>query len=503
MSELEINRHRTAIRRNRLSRPVSLLVEKGLIEPDTTFFDYGCGHGQDLEILLKNGFTDVLGYDPHYKIDAPLVESDVVNLGYVINVIESTKERAEALKKSFSLAKKVLCVSAMLRGQQGYEGECYSDGVKTKTGTFQKYYDQVELKNYIESTLNEDAIALHQGTFLVFKHEKDKLEYLEKKYRRNVFLEVTRLDPVTRELSKVRVFKPKLEQLVKESPFFAGVLRFVFEHGRLPAPEESDDYQNILNEFKSKKKIASLVIDNVEPTEFKSVRKKRKDDLLVMFALRRFARRGFPTLKDLPVTTLYDIKEFFGGYKPFLKNAEGLLFTLGNSGEMSKSLNSVEVGKVLPDAVYVHPSYLKDLPPVVRVKVGVAEALVGDIEECNLIKINKVKDKVSFLVYEDFDEVEHPALLFSYAVNIPKAHIKEWDFTTRENPPILHRKDTFVAPDYPMYKKFKRLSEEEEALGLLGHNHIGTMLGWDKFLIEKGLTVSNHKVKKLEQSAER
>ena len=496
MDGTEIQRHRTAIRRNRLSRPVSLLIEKGLMSPGSHFFDYGCGYGQDLDILGQNGFQNIAGHDPHYMADTELIESDIVNLGYVINVIEDPHERSRVLKKAYSLAKKVLCVSAMLKNQQGYEGESFTDGVKTKTGTFQKYYDQAELKNYIESVLGGDTIALQQGIFLVFKNEKDKIEYLETKYRRSVLLEVTKIDPITKESRKVRVFRPKLEQLIKDSPFFGNVLGFVLGHGRLPLPEESGGYRRLIEEFKSKKKISALIMDNVDTGELEHIRKKRGDDLLVIFALRRFTKRGFPVQKDVPASTLYDIKSFFGGYGPFLKNAEALLFSLGNERETAKALNSVSIGKVLPDAVYIHPGYVKDLPPIVRIKVGVAEALIGEVDGCNLIKINKIKDKVSFLVYEDFDEIEHPALMLSYVVDIPKAKIKEWDFTDRENPPILHRKETFISPDYPMYEKFRALSEEEEKLGLLGHGNIGTMLKWEEFLLGKGLAIVDHKIRR-------
>ena len=492
-----IERHRAAIRRNRLSRPVSLLIEKGLLAPNAKFFDYGCGHGQDLEILKKNGFSDVSGHDPYYRPDERFVESDIVNLSYVINVIENPQERANVLKKAFSLTKKVLCVSAMLHNQKSYKGESFADGVKTKVGTFQKYYEQAELKNYIESVLNEEAIVLHQGIFIIFRDGKDQLEYLERKYRRAIHLEITRLNPLTNELTKVRVFRPNLEQLIKESPFFKSVLGFVLDHGRLPATEESSDYQKLVKEFKSKKKIANLIVGNVDEEELEAIKSRRCNDLLVIFALRRFSRRGFPKLKDIPISTLYDIKGFFGSYKHFLNNAESLLFNLGDSQLMSKTLSGIHIGKILPDAVYIHPSYLKDLPPVVRVKVGVAEALIGDIDDCNLIKINKVKDKVSFLVYEDFETVEHPALMYSYSVDISKAQIREWDFTTRENPPVLHRKETFVAPDYPSFQKFQKLTEEEESLGLLGHNHIGTMINWEKFVLDKGLIIIDHRVKKL------
>ena len=48
---LEIERHRAAIFRIELSRPVRLAIEWAILNKDTTFFDYGCGHGGDVEFL--------------------------------------------------------------------------------------------------------------------------------------------------------------------------------------------------------------------------------------------------------------------------------------------------------------------------------------------------------------------------------------------------------------------------------------------------------------------
>jgi hypothetical protein len=43
MDTPSIQRHRTAIRRLGHSRPVALAQAQGLIAPDVSFFDYGCG----------------------------------------------------------------------------------------------------------------------------------------------------------------------------------------------------------------------------------------------------------------------------------------------------------------------------------------------------------------------------------------------------------------------------------------------------------------------------
>jgi hypothetical protein len=80
-------RHLTALTRNSISAPVQLLIRHGLLSIGTTFFDYGCGRGGDVAALHGEGFQSD-GWDPHFEPDSPRIEADVVNLGFVVNVIE-------------------------------------------------------------------------------------------------------------------------------------------------------------------------------------------------------------------------------------------------------------------------------------------------------------------------------------------------------------------------------------------------------------------------------
>ncbi|MBO9484508.1 hypothetical protein [Salinisphaera sp. G21_0] len=50
-------------------------------------FDYGCGHGDDLSELQAHGIT-ASGWDPNWRPEGEKTEGDLVNFGYVINVIE-------------------------------------------------------------------------------------------------------------------------------------------------------------------------------------------------------------------------------------------------------------------------------------------------------------------------------------------------------------------------------------------------------------------------------
>lgn len=49
--DVVVQRHRTAIKRTGFSLPVKCMLRDGLLDPSTQLFDYGCGHGRDLELL--------------------------------------------------------------------------------------------------------------------------------------------------------------------------------------------------------------------------------------------------------------------------------------------------------------------------------------------------------------------------------------------------------------------------------------------------------------------
>ena len=105
------------------------------------------GSFNSLGLRVSNATDGILHID-----NTPRVHADVVNLGYVINVIEDTTERCNTLRQAWDLCRNVLIVSAQIliagRGSQQVE---FGDGVLTRRGTFQKYFTQGELREYIET----------------------------------------------------------------------------------------------------------------------------------------------------------------------------------------------------------------------------------------------------------------------------------------------------------------------------------------------------------------
>ena len=110
----KISRHLTALSRSNLSAPMQSLARHGYLDGSLTVFDYGCGKGDDIRNLMANDIL-VSGSDPHYAPDQPKQEADIVNIGFVINVIENYQERLDALLGAYALSRHVLVVSAMLQ----------------------------------------------------------------------------------------------------------------------------------------------------------------------------------------------------------------------------------------------------------------------------------------------------------------------------------------------------------------------------------------------------
>ena len=181
---IEISRHKTAIRRYDLSKPIKRALEHRLVDTEATIFDYGCGLGTDVTALKALGYK-AEGWDPVYQPETSKQPCDVVNLGYVLNVIEDPAERIEALLDAYRLSKRLLIVSALINRTVDLKSAIrYQDGIVTQRKTFQKFYDQSELHQFIEDVLDTTAIPVALGIFYVFRDAADQQDFLSRRTRR-------------------------------------------------------------------------------------------------------------------------------------------------------------------------------------------------------------------------------------------------------------------------------------------------------------------------------
>lgn len=474
-----IPRHKTAIGRSTLSRPIKLALADGLIDPETSLFDYGCGRGDDLRILSVMGYSGS-GWDPVHRPDAALQSAPVVNLGYVVNVIENPAERQHTLCRAWQLAEQVLIVSARLSAEAPLmtEAEAFADGYVTSRGTFQKLFEQHELKTWIDQALETAAVPAGPGVFYAFRDPDERAAFVASRYRREII--VPRL---TRSVDRFEDYKALLQPLMD---FFAA-------RGRLPDPDELPETAAVITTLGSLKRAFRLIQSGTGAEAWAEIAGKRAQDLLIYLALARFD--GRPTLSHLPLPLQRDIKALFPSYAQVCTQADALLFSVGRTEEVNTACSSSLVGKKTPEALYVHVSAIDQLPASLRVFEGCARAYIGRVDGANLIKLNRLEPKISYLTYPDFEEDPHPALAQSLSVNLQTFRVRTRDYSAFHNPPILHRKETFLPVEHPLRAKFARLTASEEAKGLFVEgNRIGTRHHWEQLLTEKGLTMRGHRL---------
>lgn len=183
---IEVQRHKTAIVRYSFSKPIQSLIEYGLLKEDVSLLDYGCGQGDDVNGLKELGYN-ALGWDPVYNPDEPKEPAEIVNLGFVLNVIEDPVERTEVLQKAYDLSKSLLVVATLVASSStSAQGRPYKDGILTNRNTFQKYFQQNELQHFIEDVLNTSAIAVGPGLFYAFRSHADQQRFLSNRSKRPI-----------------------------------------------------------------------------------------------------------------------------------------------------------------------------------------------------------------------------------------------------------------------------------------------------------------------------
>lgn len=530
---------------------MALAYEDGVLGPTSTVFDFGCGLGGDIRQLRQLGIT-ATGWDPSHQPDVALAPADIVNLGFVINVIEEPPERREVVRRAWELAERVLVVSARPSWEaRDLRGSPHGDGVLTGKDTFQKFYEQDELRTYLEVTLGQRAFAAAPGVFYIFRDEQQAQAVLACRARRNAGNRGARVSEMLYELHREQLtvlesfvvreqrlprdgeLDPALEAALVEElgslrtafalvrratgasrwagvdlghpsqaerrfdryrDLLAPLVAFVEDRGRLPRSDELPTAESIEATFGTIRSAFAAVRRVTGADRWTLVEERARRSFLVYLALAAFG--GRPRFRDLPIDLQLDVRDLFGTYKNAVTEANRLLYAVGDVGAVERAARTAAVGKLTPEALYVHVSAVDALPPLLRVYEGCGAALSGTVDEATIVKLHREKPQVSYLGYPNFDRDPHPALSTVIVARLGILKLSFRDFRQSDNPPILHRKETFVGHEYPGRDKFVRLTEQEERHDLLCSATIGTRRGWEHALAEKSLELRGHQVRR-------
>ena len=409
-SQTRIQRHLTALTRNSLSAPIQLLIGHGLISYDVTVFDYGCGRGDDLRGLGSLGIR-CSGWDPHYAQDTSLNSAEIVNLGFVVNVIEDAIERVEAIQKAFALSTTALVASVMLHSNDR-PGKPYRDGYLTARNTFQKYFSQDEFKDLLEQVLEQDPIMIGPGIALVFSDKDAEQRFLLSRYRST---------NVARRLLGARL-----------SPRIA----------RAPRAERI----RVTRVSKSEREFSELrpLMDDLWKAPYKNLEPKLR----------------------------FDIRYFFVDYKRATEAALRLLLDLGEPEiilEACKEAAANGFGWLDDDhSLQLHVSLVERLPVVLRAYISCGLLLWDNIGSVQLIKIHIGSGKLTLLQYDNFDDLAIPLLVKRVKVTIRKLDYDVFDYQEPQYPPSpLLFKSRYMHEDMAGYAEQAAFDEQLESTGIV------------------------------------
>jgi DNA phosphorothioation-associated putative methyltransferase len=473
-----VQRHLTALSRTNLSAPVQALWRHGLISPERTFFDYGCGKSDDVRTLCANSI-DANGWDPHFRPDAERRTADTVNLGFVINVIEDLDERVEALRGAYGCANGVLAVAAMLASQQPPDGHMHGDGYLTSRNTFQKYFTQVQLRDFIEHVLDESAIAVGPGVFFVFKDKGLEQRFLQRRYGaraahalQGTWLRMARVarGPKPR---REREHKPSREAALIAS-HQAGLHALWLAHvelGRPPVPDElAPDVVEQLAAAGAWAKLCRIATREFDSEPRERAERQKCQDLLVFAALQQFGKRQ--PYRDLDGALQRDIHYHFGDYQTLQTTAKSLLPELSQPERLYAACSEASARGLgwLEDShsLQLHTQLVLKLPALLRIYIACATVLVGDIGDFDLVKIHIRSGKVTLLQYEDFDTSPLPRLRQRVKVKLKELDLDLFDYGSAAYPsPLLYFKSRFMNEECVHYPEQVEFEAQCERLGLL------------------------------------
>ena len=153
-----------------------------------------------------------------------------------------------------------------------------------------------------------------------------------------------------------------------------------------------------------------------------------------------------------------DVKYFFGNYTSAINEATELLFSVGKPELINQHCEQaykdfgrgrLEVGHSLT----IHRNDVELLPAPLRVYIGCATQLYGDIETIDLVKIHIRSGKVSLMRYDDFEGKPLPLLQERIKIKLRDQAIDFFEYGEEFEPQPVYMKSKYLQEEFPNMKK--------------------------------------------------
>jgi DNA phosphorothioation-associated putative methyltransferase len=410
-----------------------------------------------------------------------------VNLGFVLNVVEDRHERAETLRAAWSFARRALVVGVMVIGKADLTAlRPYRDGHLTSRGTFQKYFGQQELRDFIEEALGEAPLALGPGVFAVFRDKELEQEVLFRRQSRAVVRPLG-MRPPERDRARAAAPRPAVVERIRAEleKLWASML----QRGRALDAEE---FPSGLRERLQAAKVAPAratglcLSDLFDQADLAAAAAGRREDILVRFAMLMFP--GAPRYATLARSIQRDVRVLFGSHAAALEEARRLMFTAGKpeaiqqgvDAAISAGLGAMRDGETFRLAVPM----LDRLPPLVRLRVLCGGLLRGGVEGADFIDLKLASPRLTFIQCVDAS-ARLPVVSETTRVDLGRARVT----VDRPDGMVLYLKGNLLPLDAPEREEQLEFDSKLLASGIVTPDGKGPRLAQLRELMQRRRSV--------------
>jgi DNA phosphorothioation-associated putative methyltransferase len=316
-------------------------------------------------------------------------------------VVEDRYERGETLKAAWYFARCALVVAVMVLGKSALTGlRTYRDGHLTSRGTFQKYFGQQELRDFIEEVLGEAPLALGSGVFAVFR-DKDLEQEVLFRWQSRAIVRPAGIRPPKRERAAAQ--RQLAERIRSELEL---LWLAMLQRGRKLDIEEFPP--NLLDRLQAAKvspaRATELCLSGLfEQEQLAGAAAGRREDLLVHFAMLLFP--GAPRYTTLPRSMQRDVRAFFGSHATATDEARRLMFSAGRPETVREGIEAaiaLGLGAMRDEETFRFSTTVLDrLPPVLRLRVRCGGLLRGGVEAADFVDVKLHSPRLTFIACID------------------------------------------------------------------------------------------------------
>jgi len=181
-----------------------------------------------------------------------------------------------------------------------------------------------------------------------------------------------------------------------------------------------------------------------------------KDDVLVYLALARIKNES--VLSSMPQVLKEKVTSHLGNNIRAIAESRKLLAVMSQNGKVKDLCEKTELGMQDEDALWFHTSLIKEQDPALRVYIGCSAFFYGDPSSADIIKIHKKSSKITYYLYDDFENKLLPEMHDRIKVDLSRQKMDHFDHRNNRRPEVVYFKERFVSPRNSRYNEWQDFS---------------------------------------------